>query len=168
MHGIMLRHLGHNVHILEKSPTSVRESQAAGIAAGPQVHQFFKWFDACKKPWFIAAHGVQVLDKGSIRLLYRPTPYQQTSWDLLYYRLRSNFDAFKCECYPEPPRAATEAKGKAFFDTNKRVTNVLYDGGYVTVEFENLPNSRASTIKADLVLVADGAGSIVSRIVSPA
>lgn len=47
MHGIMVKRLGHDVHLLEQTLSSTRTDHAAGIGTGPQGSQFLKEHDLC-------------------------------------------------------------------------------------------------------------------------
>ncbi|MCJ1349213.1 hypothetical protein MMC31_007449 [Peltigera leucophlebia] len=55
----MLKKLGHNVRILEQSVSSVRESQAAGITAGPDAQKFLSEYDHCQATHFLPSAGVK-------------------------------------------------------------------------------------------------------------
>ena len=112
----MLRQLGHNVRIFERASSSVRESQAAGITAGPHVGQFFNEYDAYDAPWFLAARGAKILNTDSQVRLYRKMPLKNTSWDVLYQRMRAIFDGLASEHYPTLPLRISENNGKASFE----------------------------------------------------
>ncbi len=103
MHGIMLKQLGHHVHILERALSSTRGSQAAGITAGPHLQAFLKAYDIYTPPWFSLAPVVKVLDTSSKERMYRKMSLHNTSWDLLYYRMRASFDAYESGHYPKTP-----------------------------------------------------------------
>lgn len=45
MHGIMLKRLGHHVHLIEQSLSSARTDHAAGMGTGPQGTEFMKEHD---------------------------------------------------------------------------------------------------------------------------
>ncbi|MCJ1349881.1 hypothetical protein MMC31_008124, partial [Peltigera leucophlebia] len=167
-HGIMLKKLGHNVRILEQSVSSVRESQAAGITAGPDAQKFLSEYDHCQATHFLPSAGVKVFDKNLRGRIYSKVPLQNTSWDVLYYRLRANYDAFKSEHVPEPPSAVSEGEGKVTFDQGKRVTNLKQQSDEsVIVEFDDLIDGGHGEHRADLIIAADGANSIVRRLVFP-
>lgn len=168
MHGIMLTRLGHNVHILEQN-TELR-TQAAGINAGPNVRKFFKDHDRCKRGYGLPTPGAQFLSevRGSLRQRYfLKRPLVNTSWEVLYYRLRANFDGLKSECCPEALQVA-DGQGKAVYDTGKRVTDLSYSPseGHVTVSYDDVVNGGGSCRYADLVIAADGFSSATRQLVS--
>ncbi|MCJ1448894.1 MAG: hypothetical protein MMC23_009413 [Stictis urceolatum] len=97
MNGIVLRRLGHNVHILERTESSTRDSQAAGIGAGPHVQDFLGKYDLSQHPFSMPCDVVRILNSdGTLRRVIS-LPRQLTSWDALYYRLRANFDGAQTE-----------------------------------------------------------------------
>lgn len=166
MHGIMIKRLGHNVHVLEQNASSLRAGHAAGISAGPQVQEFFKAQDLCKQPFSLDCPGIQFIDENSRVKRFLKRPYHMSSWSVLYYRLRANFDGFASEYCPQPP-VATEKEGKAIYHTQKRVTDVSYTDGSVTVRFEDLLRGVHDSLHADLVIAADGSNSIIRRMLLP-
>ena len=133
MQGIMLKGLGHDVHILEQALSSFREKEAAGITAGPYVKAFFEEYDTSIAPWSSLAPDAKVLDKASKVRAYRERIIRNTSWEVLYYRMRAVFDGFESEYCPKPPVVDLNKKGKAFFDCGKRITGVLETDTTVTV-----------------------------------
>lgn len=102
MHGIMIKQLGHNVRILEQTTSSVRTDQAAGMGTGPQGREFFEQHDVYAKPYSFACPGFQFLDKEANIKRTLNLPLNLTSWNVLYYRLRANFDAFESTFCPNP------------------------------------------------------------------
>ncbi|THX29001.1 FAD/NAD(P)-binding domain-containing protein, partial [Aureobasidium pullulans] len=93
MHGIMLSRLGHHVHILEQSTENFRHGQAAGIRAGPEAQKFLSEFDLHKHyPYAVDCPGMQFINQRSDYGRFVKFPMKQTSWTMLYYRLRANFD----------------------------------------------------------------------------
>ena len=167
MHGIMLKRLGYNVHILEQAVSPIRENQAAGITAGPHVRAFLEEYDTHDTPWFSSSPGAKVLDKASKTRIYRKMDIYNTSWDVLYYRMRAIFDAFESEHCPRPPALDSEKDGEAIFDCGKRVTGVLDTDATVTIEYEDLINGIDGSVNADLVIVAGGASCHIRSILLP-
>ncbi|CAD6588607.1 MAG: hypothetical protein ASARMPREDX12_003384 [Alectoria sarmentosa] len=167
MHGIMLKRLGHNVHILERALSSIRENQAAGITAGPHVQAFCKDYDTFDTPWFSSSPGAKVLDEASKVRIYREMDNHNTSWDVLYYRMRAIFDAFESEYCPEPPLWNFAKDNEVLFDGGKRVTGVLDTDTTVTVEYEDLINGVDGRVSADLVILAGGASCDIRSMLLP-
>ena len=94
MQGIMLKRLGHNVHILDQSLSSNREDNGAGITVGPEAQEFYKRYDLVQKPYSIPDPGVRFLNTRSEVRYFMKRPMEMSSWSLLYYRLRANFDEY--------------------------------------------------------------------------
>ncbi len=162
MHGIIMKRLGHNVRILEQNLSSTRTDHAAGIGTGPQGLQFFMENDRYPRPYSFACPGFQFLDRASNVKRVIDLSLNLSSWNVLYYRLRANFDSLQSEYCPEPINpAATD--GKAVYDLGKQATNASYNDGFVTVEYNNLEVAGGGTIHADLVIVADGQNSTIRR-----
>ncbi len=166
MHGVMLKRLGHSVHILEQNPESILHGQAAGIRAGKEVQEFFEKYDRLKEPYFLDCPGLQFIDRESKNLRFVTFPMANTSWTTLYYRLRANFDGFVSKHCPEPPEPE-ETDGAVIYDLGKRVTDVSYTDGLVLVTFEDTINGKSGFLHADLVIAADGSNSAVRRILLP-
>lgn len=166
MHGIMLKRLGHNVHILEQNASSARSGYAAGISAGPHVQEFLKNHDFTKLPYSVDAEGIQLLEKTSKVKRFIKKPYRLTSWTLLYYRLRANFDGLRSDFCSDPP-PASESDGKAIFDTGKRVIDVELTDGTVKLRYEDVNRDKDGMLYADFVIGADGANSFIRRKVLP-
>ena len=166
MHGIMLKRLGHSVHILEQSPESILHGQAAGIRAGEEVQEFFQKYDMLNEPYYLDCPGLQFIDRDMKNLRFVSFPMAMTSWTALYYRLRANFDGFTSEHCPKPPESTT-IDGTAICDFGKRVTDVSYTNGRVEISFDDTINGRSGSLHADLVIAADGSNSAVRRLLLP-
>ncbi|KAL8895743.1 MAG: hypothetical protein Q9207_008037 [Kuettlingeria erythrocarpa] len=166
MHGVMLKRHGHNVRILDRSLTSARTDQAAGMGTGPQGREFFEQHDLFGEPYSFACPGFQFLDKDANIKRTLNLPLNLTSWNVLYYRLRANFDAYESEFCPNPP-SASETDGSTVYDLGKRATNVVYADNLVTVEFEDLIGGGEGSVHADLVIAADGSNSSVRNCLLP-
>lgn len=95
MHGIMIKRLGHNVRILDQSISSIRTDHAAGMGTGRDDLEFFKEHDIDPHQYSFNCPGMQRLDKNANIEHRLNIPLNLTSWNVLYYRLRANFDSFK-------------------------------------------------------------------------
>ena len=166
MQGIMLKRLGHNVHILDQSPSFERGDNGAGITLGPEAQEFYKRYDLIHDPYSIPNPGVQFLNAKSEVRYFMKRPMVMSGWKLLYYRLRANFDGYKSDLCPSPPDLPKD-DGDAILDFGKKVTNVTYANDIVTVHYKDFMNSKDSTIDADLVIVADGASSTIRPLLLP-
>ena len=168
MCGIVLKRLGHNVHILEQYPSSDREGLAAGVGSLEHVQAFFQKHDLLvQRPSSILAEKAQVLNPDMSVKRTIPLSFLMSTWDTIYYRLRANFDGMvSTYCHAPPPLAASD--GKAVFDFGKRVTNVRYVEGQPLVEVEEVGiDAGFTTMHADLVIAADGSSSRMREIVQP-
>ena len=166
MHGTMIKRLGHNVRILDQSLASMRTDHAAGMTTGPQGHEFLQKYDFYQHPYSFPCPGFQIIDKNSNIKRLINLPLNLTGWNVLYYRLRANFDGLKSDFCPEPP-PATDAEGDVIYDLGKKATNLSYADNRVTVEFDDLINSGGGSASADVVIVADGANSTIRQKLLP-
>ena len=87
-----------------------------------------------------------------------------TSWDLVYYVLRANFDGVKSEyCkVPEP----LEGDGAAKHLHGHTVTGVRKEGEKVAVAFKTTDGQEAEYL-ADFVVGADGPSSTIRKVFAP-
>ena len=162
MHGIMTKRLGHHVHLMEQNLSSTRTDHAAGIGTGPRGLQFLKEHDLYPAPYSLSCPGLSFLDKRSDIKRRFNLPLNLTSWNVLYYRLRANFDGLQSEYCPKIIDFP-ESDGKAIYDLGKRATNIVPTDNLATVEFDDLQTGGSGTIHADLVIVAAGQNSIIRR-----
>ena len=160
MHGIMLKRLGHSVHILEQSSESILHGHAAGIRAGEEVQEFFQKYDELNEPYYLDCPGLRFIDRNTKILRFISFPMAMTSWTTLYYRLCANFDGFISKHCPKPPESTT-IDGTAIYDLGKRVTDISHANGQVEISFDDIINRRSGSLHADLVIVADGSNSTV-------
>jgi 2-polyprenyl-6-methoxyphenol hydroxylase-like FAD-dependent oxidoreductase len=159
LHGLYLKRHGSNVVILEQDPSSIRSSHQAGIASGPSVEEILPKYDDT---------GIQSCTPSvATRLAFGKRQWTKeinvvrnlTSWGLLYRILRANFDGLASEAVPNPP-PPRDGDGQAEYRSGKKVTNLLYEGGSVTVTFVDADGNEES-ITPDLVIGADGVHSTV-------
>lgn len=166
MSGVVLKRLGHNVRILNRDPSSSLQGQGAGISALQNVQDFLKSYDITKKPHAVVSSQIQFLNRQGAVTKTTEVSMHMTSWNVLYYRLRANFDGLLSEYCPELPKEAPTGDGKAIYSPGKNVTDVKYSDGIVTVYFDNFEGGSGS-IHADLVLAADGARSQIRQNLEP-
>ena len=158
MHGIVAKRLGHDVTILEQYQSSNREGQAAGIAAMEYGTKFLKAHDLLlqDRPYAVSCPGVQVLDKNANVKMTFDRPLTMTSWNVLYYRFRANFDGLRSETCPGIP-APRPGDGRAEYLPEKTVTAVDQANGLVQVSFAD--SKGGGQLQPDLVIAADGSTS---------
>ncbi|KAL9110366.1 MAG: hypothetical protein Q9227_005097 [Pyrenula ochraceoflavens] len=161
----MLKNLGHNVRILEQSTASIRNGHAAGIRIAKEAQEFFKKHDQIGLPISLPVPGLQFIDRDSKVKRFIKNPMENTSWSMLYYRLRANFDGYTNAQYcPDAPQPV-KGQGTVTYDLGKRVTEVECTNGTVHVTFKDLITGNSSTIRPDLVIAADGSSSAVRSMV---
>ena len=166
MHAIVLARLGHSVHILEANPLSTRAGQGAGITARERMHEYMKTYELSKQPYSVESPHIQIMNtQGGVKRILKGKQ-QMTSWNILYYRLRANFDGLRSPYCLEIPERGGLGNGKTIFDTGKTVTDITYSDGLVSVHFDDA-NGGNRRIHADLVIGADGARSTVRQILEP-
>lgn len=166
MQGIMLKRLGHNVHLLERSTSAERLEGGTGITLGPDAVEFFRKYDLMKQHISISTPGMQFLNDQSEVKRFLKAPRELSSWNRLHYNLRANFDGYKSSIYPEPP-SPLKGDGEAVFSIGKKATDVQYADQKVTVYYEDLLGGGHHSLPADLVIVADGASSQIRRLLVP-
>jgi 2-polyprenyl-6-methoxyphenol hydroxylase-like FAD-dependent oxidoreductase len=173
MHGIVLKRLGHNVHILEQNTQSERADLAAGITTHPPFEEFMGRHDRTRKPWAVHSTDARFLNKNAVVTKVINRPLQMTSWGVIYHRLRANFDSYTSDFCPDAP-TPNELDGNANFDGGKRVTSISLvpkdsDGVVlVDVTYEDIKNcNTVGHVQADMVILADGASSRIRNDLFP-
>ena len=142
-----------------------REGQAAGISAMEHGTEFLKKHDLLsEKPYAVSCPGVQILDKNARVRMKVARPLTMTSWNVLYYRFRANFDGMKSEHCPEVP-SPSSLDGTAIYEHGKRVTSVKQVDGELLVEFAD--GAGGGILKPNLVIVADGSTSSIRQLLQP-
>lgn len=167
MHGIAIKRLGHDVTILEQHQSSTREGQAAGIVTMEHSQKFLDRHDLLKhQPYAVNCSSVQVLDKNMKVKIEFQRPMMMSSWNVLYYRLRANFDGLASSYCTHTPSEPSRI-GHAVYEQGKRVTNIHSDAQKIQVEVEDRVNQSISTVSADQVIVADGSASQMRHLLQP-
>ena len=161
---IVLKRLGHVVRIFERNPTPLLHNRGAGVVAGDHTQAFFNKYDATRRPIAVTSKRRQYLDLQGNQIYEEDTVQKMTSWDLLYYLLRANFDGVDsgyCNV-PEP----LETDGQGAYEYGHIVKNVKDLGEQVAIEYED-KRGKVDTTTADLVIGADGPSSTLRKILVP-
>ena len=132
--------------------------------AGGDTQAFFNTFDATKRPIAVISKLRQYLDKEGQVIHEEGLAQKMTSWDLLYYLLRANFDGVKSD-YCNVPKPF-EGEGKGWYEYGHLVKNVRDAGQQVEVEYEGREGSSEKTT-ADVVIGADGPSSSLRKLFLP-
>ena len=163
----MLKRLGHNVRILEKSRQNIRESQAAGIGVGPPVVELLSRSGVTLDDVGLKISKLRFLNRDCTLEDERPLPIYQTSWGIFYYKLRAAFDGFTTDACPQQVPTPKDGEGAATYELGKRVAGVWYFGKHVSVVYEDLETGEGKEIHADLVIAADGGNSSIRESLCP-
>ncbi|KAL9001809.1 MAG: hypothetical protein Q9188_005223 [Gyalolechia gomerana] len=162
----MIKRLGHNVRLLEQTTSSTRSSHAAGMGTGPRGIDYFKLHDLVDQPYATHCPGFQILDKQAQILRSTPPSLNLTGWDVLYYRLRANFDGLRSEYCSQPPERLP-SDGTTSYEPGKRAIAANYTDSLMSLEYEDVAKGGFGILHADLVVIADGANSIIRQSLIP-
>ncbi|KAI1091584.1 hypothetical protein F5B19DRAFT_260490 [Rostrohypoxylon terebratum] len=169
MCGLALKHSGHSVTVLEKEG-DIRQSHQTGITLGPDIREFLKRHDRHSEPFSIPSYVVQALradSEDTPRLLVKARR-DSTSWDALYFRLRSCFDDYVSPHYPSPPPSCS-TDGAATFLTHEEVVDLTQSGpDRLDLTVFNRDSREISHREFDLAIGADGPNSFVRTKYLPA
>ena len=144
----------------------MRANHAAGIGTGPRGIEYIELHDLTKQPYAFSCPGFQYLNyDASIKRLLA-VPQNLTTWDVLYFRLRANFDGFK-SIYNHDPPPPLETDGETLYDLGKRAVGVSYSDNLVTVEYDDLIREGSGSLHADIVIVANGSNSTIRNQLLP-
>ncbi|KAH8654637.1 hypothetical protein BGZ60DRAFT_547229 [Tricladium varicosporioides] len=167
MNGIMLRHQGYRVTILEKDPaTSCRQSQAAGISPGPDFLKFLERYDRTGRPFSGGKGSVYICAKDGSTAQKVLMSLHYSNWGLLYSILRANFDGHVSKACPVLPEPIT-CLGESIYLSGKQVTGVQFTGEKVLVQFTDVSSQRRDETVSDLVIAADGSSSTIRNFIFP-
>lgn len=159
--GIALRSLGHTVTILERNPTALLHNQGAGIVAGGDTLAFFKRYDRCGRKIAISSQRRQYLDKAGEIVHKEDMVQNMTSWDLVYFILRANFDGVQSD-YCRVPKPV-DAYGEVKHRHGHTVTSVIEAGEKIKVSYTTEDGTEGS-MSADFVVGADGPSSTIRSV----
>lgn len=161
---IVLKRLGHVVRIFERNPTPLLHNQGAGVVAGGDTQAFFNKYDATKRPIAVTSKLRQYLDLQGKQIDMEDTIQKMTSWDLLYYLLRANFDGVKSGYCQTPGPIETDGEGT--YEYGHILKNVTDLSEHVEIEYQDKEGNKATTT-ADLVIGADGPSSTIRKTLLP-
>jgi 2-polyprenyl-6-methoxyphenol hydroxylase-like FAD-dependent oxidoreductase len=169
---IVLLRQGHNVTTLERSPTPLLQHQEAGVVAGGETQAFFSKHDRTRRPIAVTSQRRLYLYQKGDTVDNEDTVQRMTSWDLLYYLGRANFDKAKSDYLPVGEALEkNNTEGTAHYEYGRIVGAAKEVGGKVEVVYEDVCPSKEdggllnegsghgakqSTIQADFLIAADG------------
>ena len=152
------------MRILERNPTSLLHNQGAGVVAGGDTQEFFHKHDATNRPIAVTSRLRHYLDIDGNVIHKEHSVQKMTSWDLLYYLLRANFDRVESEYCKLP--GPIEGEGEAKYEYGHVVTGLKNKEEHVEIEFQDRDGKQGST-SADLVIGADGSSSTIRKVLLP-
>lgn len=164
--GIALKHAGHTVQILEQHGND-RDSHQSGLGLGPSGHDFLKRHDRHDhQPFSHVVTGLTILGRhGTVR--HFPTGRRDiTSWDALFYRLRSLYDGYSSPFYTTAP-GAYDTDGFVTYDVYKQLLSITPVGSRMRMAVRDQRSGTCESIEADLVVGADGPNSLVRLTYQP-
>lgn len=172
--GITLLRQGHKVTIFERSPTPLLHDQGAGIVSGGETLELFRRFDRSGRGSEELKGGISVKSKERLYLDQKGNEIdgekweqRMTSWDLLYYLSRFNFDGQKTAYLPDGAVAPQE---KGLYEYGRSVASLEDIGTKVKVDYEDVrEGSREGkgSLEADFVVIADGPSSHLRKELLP-
>ena len=162
MHGVMLHRQGHNVHIMEQG-SDKPNSHMTGIGVAIDVLRFLEKFDRIDRPLGVPSDCWHLHDGNGKVDLFLKADRLLTSWDVLYYRLRANFDGLETGYCSRPEELKNSELGRAKYETGARVSDVIVENRKVTVHAEKTKTKEDFVLTVDMLIGADGSNSIVRR-----
>ena len=107
---MILKRLGHNVRILERNPIPLLHTRRAGIVAGSHIQELLDSYGGIGHQIEVISRLRHFLDRsGNVTNIQRISQ-SMTSWDLLYYLLRANFDGLQSEYAPSTREVSGRGK----------------------------------------------------------
>lgn len=89
-----------------------------------------------------------------------------SSWSVLCYQVRANFDGLtNAYCPRQPFKPASN--GSAVYNQGKHATNVRELSERIQIEFKDSISKGSGSIMADLVIAADGSHSFMRSLLQP-
>lgn len=165
--GVALKTHGISTTVLERNPNNLLDNQGAGIVAGGDTIAFFDRYDRCRRDVAIPSQRRIYLDQKGEIVHEEVMKQTMTSWDLAYYLLRANYDDVESK-YLQGKKPADWAKstdGKVDYRYGCTVSGYKVTGSQVEVSY--IRNDQKETVKADLLIGADGPSSTIRKILYP-
>ncbi|KAL6245907.1 hypothetical protein RBB50_007060 [Rhinocladiella similis] len=171
MTSIPLKRLGHKVTILERSPVPLLHDQGAGVVAGGETQAFYHKHDLSKRAIAVTSQARFYLDRAGNIVDREDYQQRMTSWDLLYYLGRANFDGVESD-YLERSLPRSDGGGRVSYEYGRLVTDVREAGDQVEVTYKNTrkeesgngdDDGKPKTMLADFLIAADGPSSHLRR-----
>lgn len=180
MSGIVLKNLGHNVRIFERSSSVMLQSQGAGIVFGPDAQEYFSKHIKVKRDLSVSSFARQTLNKKGEVVDRDEREQKMVSWDLLYFVLRAAFDGLESEycevpervsgdesrAQSEPAQGNVDDRGRAEYLYGRKALKIRDVNEEVEVVFESKEDGE-KTERAEMVIAADGPSSTIRKLLLP-
>lgn len=166
MHGIMLKHHGYNVTILEQDVSPIRQGYDAGVKEGPDLLAFLDRHDRIKRPYSVSCISPKTINQDGKVQSQSGKPMITTSWGLLISILRANYDRVPSKAISEI-NVEREGDGKVEFKNGAQVTDVKDAELKVHIQYKDIESGAARSLTADIAVVADGSNSSMRGILMP-
>jgi 2-polyprenyl-6-methoxyphenol hydroxylase-like FAD-dependent oxidoreductase len=160
--GIVLKRLGYTVTILERSPTPLLHDQGAGIVVGGETMAFIYHFEKTNRAMGIRSPLRHYLNRQGEEIERQEYTQRMTSWDLMYYVLRANFDNVTSAYV-----LSAEDPGDVKYEYGCTVTGIEEEGEQMVVTYDSTRESGPQKISAPRVFAADGPSSTIRRLLLP-
>ena len=165
--GVALKAHGIRTTILERTPTKLLHNQGAGIVAGGDTITFFDQYDRCRRDVAIESQKRIYLDQSG-RVAHEEVMKQtMTSWDLVYYLLRANYDGVESDYLrgQRPKDWAKPSDGEVDYRYGCTVTDYKVEHEKVTVMYTK--EGKEESVIGDLLIGADGPSSTIRKLLIP-
>ena len=166
MHGIMLKHHGYRVTILEQDTSTSRQGYDAGLKMEADFLAFLDKHDRLKRAHIVDNAASLTVSSGGKISGKSGQAMRSTSWGLMLSMLRANFDGTTSVAVPDA-KVSRDGDGEVEFRKGARATDIKDKGSEVVVHYEDVSSGTAHSIAADMVIVAEGSNSSTREIFMP-
>ncbi|KAK3684528.1 hypothetical protein LTR37_020203 [Vermiconidia calcicola] len=169
--GVVLKCHGYNTTIFERTNQFLLENQGAGVVAGGDTIEFFEKYDRTGKPVAVPSYKRLYLNQKGDIIHEKVNRQNMTSWDLLYYLMRANYDRVDSP-YLEGGKLPEKrpSDGTVNYRYGCTVTNIVDEGSRVRIHFKRKAQDGAEvddSLTTRLVIAADGPSSTIRSILEP-
>ena len=161
----MLKRLGHDVEILERSSTSTPETQGAGLAVAADLRSYLEQYDKTNLPYGVVSPDFRIVNKEGQVMKSMGIVQTFSSWEAIYFHLRANFDGLISGYVSNPP-GVEDSEGKAIYSFGKNVIGLSKSDSGVELMIEDHKGTGENKV-VDLVVAADGPSSFVRQYFEP-
>lgn len=136
----------------------------AGICLGSDMQELLLEHDRIMQPFSFESEKLVLLSREGETKLFIRARRNVTSWDSLYYRLRSNFDGYASDYYPTSPESRTQ-DGVAEYTSKTKCIDLQTNrsSAVVQVTIEDQVTKTNRCYDADIVIAADGPSSLLRK-----